>query len=115
MGEFTNENADFELLLSSLFKKWLTTFEGEGEYGFTCRIEKDNKRVAYATNLTPETVEKAVKANADLLLTHHDAWDFLYSMREECVKKLKKHEISHFFIHLPLDFVEFGTCTSLFE
>ncbi|WP_226537257.1 Nif3-like dinuclear metal center hexameric protein [Fictibacillus halophilus] len=106
---------DFEQLLPSLFGTWLKTFENEGEYGFTYRIEKDNRRVAYATNLTPETVEKAVQTNADLLLTHHDAWDFLYGMREECVAELKKHDISHFFIHLPLDFVEFGTCTSLFK
>jgi putative NIF3 family GTP cyclohydrolase 1 type 2 len=114
-GNSPMKTSDCEQLLPSLFGKWLTTFEDEGEYGFTCRIEKDNKRVAYATNLTPETVEKAIQAHADLLLTHHDAWDFLYGMREECVTKLKKHEISHFFIHLPLDFIEFGTCTSLFE
>jgi dinuclear metal center YbgI/SA1388 family protein len=114
-GSSPMKTSEFEQLLPSLFGRWLTTFEDEGEYGFTNQIEKDNKRVAYATNLTPETIEKAIQANADLLLTHHDAWDFLYGMREECVKKLKKHEISHFFIHLPLDFVEFGTCTSLFE
>ncbi|MCM3719244.1 Nif3-like dinuclear metal center hexameric protein [Fictibacillus phosphorivorans] len=106
---------DFEQLLPSLFGKWLTIFEDEGEYGFTYRTEKANKRIAFSTNLTPETVEKTVQADADLLLTHHDAWDFLYGMREECTAKLKKHNISHFFIHLPLDFVEFGTCTSLFE
>jgi dinuclear metal center YbgI/SA1388 family protein len=109
------KTSEFEQLLPSLFGKWLSTFEDEGEYGFTYRVEKDVKRIAYATNLTPETVEKAAAENADLLITHHDAWDFLYGMREECVKELKKYEISHYFIHSPLDYVEFGTCTSLFE
>lgn len=109
------KTSEFEQLLPSLFGKWLSTFEDEGEFGFTYRVEKDVKRIAYATNLTPETVKKAAQANADLLLTHHDAWDFLYDMRDECLEELKRHEISHFFIHLPLDFVEFGTCTSLFE
>jgi dinuclear metal center YbgI/SA1388 family protein len=106
---------DFERLLPQLFGKWLSTFEDEGEYGFTYRVEKDIKKIAYATNLTPETVEKAAKVNADLLITHHDAWDFLYGMREVCVEELEKHEISHFFIHSPLDFIHFGTCTALFE
>jgi putative NIF3 family GTP cyclohydrolase 1 type 2 len=64
------KTSEFEQLLPSLFGRWLTTFEDEGEYGFTNQIERDNKRVAYATNLTPETIEKAIQANADLLLTH---------------------------------------------
>jgi dinuclear metal center YbgI/SA1388 family protein len=109
------KTSEFEQLLPSLFGKWLSAFEEDGEYGFTYRVEKDVKRIAYATNLTPETVKKAAAENTDLLITHHDAWDFLYGMREECVKELRKCEISHYFIHLPLDFVEFGTCTSLFE
>jgi putative NIF3 family GTP cyclohydrolase 1 type 2 len=34
-------------------------------------------------------------------------------LRDECVKKMKEYNISHFYIHGPLDFVKFGTCTSL--
>ncbi|WNB90822.1 Nif3-like dinuclear metal center hexameric protein [Bacillus sp. NEB1478] len=109
------KTSEFEKLTASLFGEWLTTFKDEGEYGFTYRVEKEIKRIAYATNLTPETVEKAAKSNADLLLTHHDAWDFLYGMREVCTAELEKNEITHYFTHSPLDFVQFGTCTSLFE
>ncbi len=51
--------------------------------------------------------------NVDLIVTHHEAWDFVYGMKERCVELLKDHNIAHFFIHLPLDYVEFGTCNSL--
>jgi dinuclear metal center YbgI/SA1388 family protein len=109
------KTSEFEQLTTLLFDNWLSVFEDEGEYGFTYRVEKEIKRVAYATNLTPETVEKAAKANADLLITHHDAWDFLFGMREACVRELEKQGISHYFTHSPLDYVKFGTCTALFE
>lgn len=72
-------------------------------------------KVGYSTNLTIETVEKAAENNVDLLITHHDAWDFIYGLRDKCVKKLVEHNISHFWIHGPLDFVKFGTCTSLMK
>ncbi|WP_235549605.1 Nif3-like dinuclear metal center hexameric protein [Paenibacillus sp. Soil766] len=36
-------------------------------------------------------------------------------MQEECHKLLASYGISHFFVHLPLDYAEFGTCTSLFK
>jgi putative NIF3 family GTP cyclohydrolase 1 type 2 len=36
-------------------------------------------------------------------------------MEEACIEKLKQYEMNHFWIHLPLDFVKFGTCTSLFN
>lgn len=31
------------------------------------------------------------------------------------MRDLRENEISHFYIHLPLDFVEFGTCNSLLQ
>ncbi|MBY6036541.1 Nif3-like dinuclear metal center hexameric protein [Fictibacillus nanhaiensis] len=106
------KTSEFEKLMELLFSNYL---KDEGEFGFTYRVEKAIRRIAYATNLTPETVEKAAEAGADLLITHHDAWDFLFGMREVCVAELEKHEISHYFTHSPLDFVQFGTCTALFE
>jgi dinuclear metal center YbgI/SA1388 family protein len=115
MGECIMKTSDFERLMPLLFGRWLSTFEEEGEYGFTYRLEKEIKKIAYATNLTPETVEKAAEKKADLLITHHDAWDFVFGMREVCTAELEKHNISHYFTHSPLDFVEFGTCTALFE
>ncbi|MDM5317013.1 Nif3-like dinuclear metal center hexameric protein [Fictibacillus sp. b24] len=109
------KTSDFEKLMPELFGEWQKEFEDDGEYGFTYIAEKEIEKVAYATNLTPETVEKAAKSGADLLITHHDAWDFVFGMREVCVAKLKQHQISHYFTHSPLDFVEFGTSTALFE
>jgi dinuclear metal center YbgI/SA1388 family protein len=106
---------DFDQLLKPFFGEWLETFKDDGEYGYTYYVEKEIKKIAYATNLTPETVEKAARAGADLLITHHDAWDFLFGMRDVCTAELKKHGIVHYFTHSPLDFVEYGTCTALFE
>jgi putative NIF3 family GTP cyclohydrolase 1 type 2 len=34
-------------------------------------------------------------------------------MEEACCEKLREYNITHFYIHSPLDFVDFGTCTSL--
>ncbi|CAI8715242.1 GTP cyclohydrolase 1 type 2 homolog [Bacillus sp. IT-79MI2] len=50
-----------------------------------------------------------------MIVTHHAPWSFLFGMEEACVGKLKEYEINHFWIHLPLDFVNFGTCISLFN
>jgi len=44
----------------------------------------------------------------DLILTHHDAWDFIYRFKEAWEKKLKEENISHFWVHGPLDYVDFG-------
>lgn len=104
----------FELAIKKLFKKEMLE-EHEGDYGFLCTSNNSFSKVGYCTNLTPETIEEAVKNKVDLMITHHDAWDFIYGLRDECVKKLQENNISHFFIHGPLDFVEFGTCTSLMK
>ncbi len=109
------KTSNFERLMPKLFGQWLKEFEDDGEYGFTYKAEKEIQRIAYTTNLTPETVNKAADSGADLLITHHDAWDFVFGMREVCVGELEKHQISHYFTHSPLDFVEFGTSTALFE
>jgi putative NIF3 family GTP cyclohydrolase 1 type 2 len=83
------------------------------EYGFTHVVDRKIKRIGYATNLTPETVEGAAKKEVDLLLTHHDAWEFIYGMREVCASLLEEHHISHAYAHLPLDTAEFGTSATL--
>jgi len=102
----------FELAIKELFKKDILD-EHEGDYGFLCNSNTKFSKIGYCTNLTIETIEEAIKNEIDLMITHHDAWDFMYGLREECVKKLIENNISHFYIHGPLDFVEFGTCTSL--
>jgi putative NIF3 family GTP cyclohydrolase 1 type 2 len=71
------------------------------------------RRIGYATNLTPEVAQEAIGQGADLVLTHHDAWPFLYGMRERCMDLLQPEGISHCFVHAPLDAADFGTSASL--
>lgn len=102
----------FEELIHALFSKELLE-EFYDDYEFTYLTNKSITKIGYATNLSLETIDEAAENDIDLMITHHDAWDFLYGLKEECVKRLEKHQINHFFIHGPLDFVDFGTCTSL--
>lgn len=104
---------EFEQTIKKLFGEKL--LEEHDDYGFTNTSNHEIRKIGYATNLSLETVEQAIQQGVDLIVTHHDAWDFLYGLREACVKKMQEHNISHFWIHAPLDFVEFGTCTSLME
>lgn len=85
------------------------------ECGVTFDAQKLIKMIGYCTNLAPDSIEKAKESNDDLLITHHDAWDFIYGMKEECDHKLKEYGISHFFTHLPLDVAPFGTSSSLLK
>ncbi|MDN7243046.1 Nif3-like dinuclear metal center hexameric protein [Planococcus sp. N028] len=102
----------FEQSIRTLFPKELLE-EFNDDFGFTHKADKVIAKVGYSTNLSLEVIEQAKSKGVDLLITHHDAWDFIYGLREACVQKLKEYEMSHFWIHGPLDFVEFGTCTSL--
>jgi dinuclear metal center YbgI/SA1388 family protein len=102
----------FEASIKKLFKKELLE-EFDDDYGFTNKTNDSIKTVGYCTNLSIEVIEQANNNNVDLLVTHHDAWDFIFGLRDECLKKLKEYNISHFWIHGPLDFIDFGTCTSL--
>ncbi|MGG0240467.1 Nif3-like dinuclear metal center hexameric protein [Bacillus rhizoplanae] len=85
------------------------------QFGITNASNENFHKIGYATNLTLETIEEAKKENIDMMITHHAAWEFLYGMEEACTRKLKEYNINHFWIHSPLDFIEFGTCTSLFH
>jgi dinuclear metal center YbgI/SA1388 family protein len=108
------DTSQFTLTIEELFgKELLKNFEDD--YGFTNRTDKEITNVGYATNLSLETIEQAIRSQVDLIITHHDAWDFIYGLGEECRRELQKHEISHFWIHGPLDYIRFGTCTSLME
>lgn len=102
---------EFEKTIKKLFSSKL--LEEHDDFGFTNTSNDNINKIGYATNLSLETIEQASQLGIDLIVTHHDAWDFLYGLREECVKKMQEHNISHFWIHSPLDFVKFGTCTSL--
>lgn len=105
---------DLESHLISIFDtKKLKDFPGE--YGFTSKGRSDIKRIGYATNLTLKTVEEAINNNIDIMLTHHDAWGFIFGLKEKCIALLAKHGISHFFAHAILDDADFGTNVSLVE
>ncbi|NIK77777.1 dinuclear metal center YbgI/SA1388 family protein [Paenibacillus castaneae] len=100
-----------DLIFGQLLKQFA---EGE-EYAFYQFGPKEMKRIGYSTNITPAIVRQAAENRVGLIVTHHDAWDFVYGMKEECHSLLKEHGISHYFVHLPLDYAEFGTCSSLFK
>ena len=85
-----------------------------GEHIFRFDGVEDVSRIGYCTNLTPDVVDEAIKAKVNVVLTHHDAFDFLYGMKEVCLTKLREHGISHCQFHLMLDGAdEFGTNVAL--
>lgn len=86
-----------------------------GEFAFTDHANGPIQRIGYATNLNPRTVAQAVESGVDALLTHHDAWEFLYELRAAALAELKRAGISHAFVHLPLDAAPFGTAATLGE
>lgn len=85
------------------------------ESGITVRGTEEVKKIGYCTNLTIDTIEEARKNDVDLIITHHDAWEFIYGLKEACKEKILKYNISHYFNHLPLDDCDFGTNNSLIK
>ncbi|WP_207707714.1 Nif3-like dinuclear metal center hexameric protein [Alkaliphilus serpentinus] len=85
------------------------------ESGITVRATEDVKKIGYCTNLTLDTIEEGKRNKVDLIITHHDAWEFMYGLKEACREKLLEYNISHYFNHLPLDDCDFGTNNSLIE
>lgn len=102
----------FNNTIAKLFPKELVE-EFEGDFGFLNVSNDEISTIGYATNISLEVIEQAATLGVDLIVTHHDAWDFIYGLRGACINKLKEHNISHFFSHGPLDFIPFGTCTAL--
>lgn len=85
------------------------------ESGITYNADKEIKKIGYCVNLTLKTVEEARINGVDMMLTHHDAWDEIYGLKEACIKKLAEYGISHYYNHLPLDDCNFGTNNSLLK
>lgn len=83
------------------------------ESGITYQADKQVRKLGYCVNLTLETIEKAKAHGVDMMVTHHDAWDEIYGLKEACIEKLKSYSISHYYNHLPLDDCNFGTNDSL--
>lgn len=107
---------DFEGFINDTFtKERLEIVKDKDEYGFTNIGAEEIYKIGYCTNLTVETAKEAVKQKVNLLITHHDAWEWMTGMKEVVLKILKQSEISHFYIHLPLDDADFGNNTSILE
>jgi putative NIF3 family GTP cyclohydrolase 1 type 2 len=85
----------------------------KGEFGYVVNSNDDLVLVGYTTNLDQIVAAKAVEVKVDALITHHDAWDFLFELRTDVFKTLQENAISHCFVHLPLDASDFGTAVSL--
>lgn len=98
-----------------LFGELLDQFKDQDEFGYNHIHSRSINRIGYCTNLTPDIIEQAHFKNIDMIITHHDAWDFVYGMKQDCVNLLQMYDIGHFYVHLPLDYAEFGTCNSLFR
>ena len=69
--------------------------------------------IGYATTLTPAIIRQAINKEINLLVTHHDAWEFMLEERRTSVELLAQHQISHVWCHAPLDAVDFGTAATL--
>jgi len=107
---------DFENFITDTFsKEKLELVKGKDEYGFTNIGVEEILKIGYCTNLTIESAKEAAKQKVNLLVTHHDAWEWMTGMKEEALSILKQNEITHFYIHLPLDDAEFGNNTSILK
>jgi putative NIF3 family GTP cyclohydrolase 1 type 2 len=71
------------------------------------------KSIGYATTLTPSIILQAAANGLDLLVTHHDAWEFMLDQRKESHALLAQYQISHIWCHEPLDKSDFGTAGAL--
>ena len=55
-----------------------------GEFGVTRYGKNIVNTIGFSTNLTPEVVESAIQKKVELIISHHDAWDFLFGMKDVC-------------------------------
>ena len=107
---------DFEnFIIKTFTKEKLEFVKGKNEYGFTNIGRDDVLKLGYCTNLSIESAQEAVKNNVNLLITHHDAWEWMTGIKEDALEILKQSNITHFYIHLPLDDAEFGNNTSILK
>ncbi len=69
--------------------------------------------IGFATTLTPAVIKQAIAQNINLLVTHHNVWDFMLEEKSICLELLSQHRISHIWCHTPLDAADFGTSAAL--
>ena len=51
--------------------------------------------IGFATTLTPAVIRQAIARDIQLLVTHHDAWDFMLEEQQTAFELLAQHHISH--------------------
>jgi putative NIF3 family GTP cyclohydrolase 1 type 2 len=101
---------DFEIYFYKLFG---VNNKITGKLEITCKYKNTISKIGYATNITPDVIREAKINNVDLIVTHHDAWHFIFGLKNECHRLLKKNKINHVFVHSPLDSCDFGTNATL--
>ena len=67
----------------------------------------------YATTITPRSISAALDLGANVIVTHHDAWSFMYEQRDRVSELLRENDLTHVWAHLPLDQADFGTSATL--
>jgi putative NIF3 family GTP cyclohydrolase 1 type 2 len=98
-------------LLQSIFDP--TILDSQPDEGGILIHNPDPRSLGFATTLTPAVIRQAIAKEIDLLVTHHDAWDFMLEERQASIELLAQHHISHVWCHAPLDAADFGTAAAL--
>jgi putative NIF3 family GTP cyclohydrolase 1 type 2 len=99
-----------KLLYNFFDPKLLDSLPGEWGIVIYC---PNPQSIGFATTLTPAVIRQAIAKDIDLLVTHHDSWDFMLEERHTSIELLAQHQISHVWCHAPLDVVDFGTAATL--
>ena len=86
--------------------------EHPDEWGISDRC-LDPSAIGYATTITPRSISAALDLGADVIVTHHDAWSFMFEQRERVYELLRESCLTHVWAHLPLDQADFGTSAAL--
>ena len=86
--------------------------EHPDEWGITDRCPNPSA-IGYATTITPRSISAALDLGADVVVTHHDAWSFMFEQRERVYELLRQESLTHVWAHLPLDRADFGTSAAL--
>ena len=83
-----------------------------GEWGIADHCASPSA-LGFCTTITPETIRTAIDKRVDVVVTHHDAWDFMYEQREDVHALLREEALCHIWAHRPLDAADFGPAAAL--
>ena len=86
--------------------------EHPDEWGITEHCPEPSA-IGYATTITPRSIPAALDLGADVIVTHHGAWSFMFEQRERVYELLRQESLTHVWAHLPLDQADFGTSAAL--